>query len=29
MSVDNKFLVRANDKFDFKHIDGGFVFQQD
>ena len=25
---DNKFLVRANDKFDFKHIDGGFVFQE-
>ncbi|OUT09950.1 bifunctional phosphoribosylaminoimidazolecarboxamide formyltransferase/IMP cyclohydrolase [Campylobacter concisus] len=25
---DNKFLVRADDKFDFKHIDGGFVFQE-
>ena len=25
---DNKFLVRSNDKFDFKHIDGGFVFQE-
>ena len=25
---DNKFLVRAGDKFDFKHIDGGFVFQE-
>ncbi|OPA77117.1 bifunctional phosphoribosylaminoimidazolecarboxamide formyltransferase/IMP cyclohydrolase [Campylobacter pinnipediorum subsp. pinnipediorum] len=24
----NKFLVRANDKYDFKHIDGGFVYQQ-
>ncbi|WP_459902811.1 bifunctional phosphoribosylaminoimidazolecarboxamide formyltransferase/IMP cyclohydrolase [Campylobacter concisus] len=25
---DNKFLVRSNDKFDFKHVDGGFVFQE-
>ncbi|WP_149716322.1 bifunctional phosphoribosylaminoimidazolecarboxamide formyltransferase/IMP cyclohydrolase [Campylobacter concisus] len=25
---DNKFLVRSDDKFDFKHIDGGFVFQE-
>lgn len=25
---DNKFLVRADDKFDFKHVDGGFVFQE-
>ncbi|MBR8462692.1 bifunctional phosphoribosylaminoimidazolecarboxamide formyltransferase/IMP cyclohydrolase [Campylobacter sp. faydin G-140] len=24
----NKFLVRANDKYDFKHVDGGFVFQE-
>ena len=28
ITQDNKFLVRANDKFDFKHIDGGFVFQE-
>ena len=25
---DNKFLLRADDKFDFKHVDGGFVFQE-
>lgn len=25
---DNKFLVRASDRYDFKHIDGGFVFQE-
>ncbi|WP_169777000.1 bifunctional phosphoribosylaminoimidazolecarboxamide formyltransferase/IMP cyclohydrolase [Campylobacter mucosalis] len=25
---DNKFLVRANDKYDFKRIDGGFVYQE-
>ena len=24
----NKFLQRANDKYDFKHVDGGFVYQQ-
>ncbi|MDO5045289.1 bifunctional phosphoribosylaminoimidazolecarboxamide formyltransferase/IMP cyclohydrolase [Campylobacter sp.] len=27
-SQGNKFLVRANDKYDFKHVDGGFVFQE-
>ncbi|MBE2983825.1 bifunctional phosphoribosylaminoimidazolecarboxamide formyltransferase/IMP cyclohydrolase [Campylobacter sp. RM9344] len=25
---DNKFLVRANDKYDFKRVDGGFVYQE-
>ncbi|WP_230056183.1 bifunctional phosphoribosylaminoimidazolecarboxamide formyltransferase/IMP cyclohydrolase [Campylobacter suis] len=25
---DNKFLLRSNDKFDFKRIDGGFVYQE-
>ena len=24
----NKFLQRANDNYDFKHVDGGFVYQQ-
>ncbi|WP_172199140.1 bifunctional phosphoribosylaminoimidazolecarboxamide formyltransferase/IMP cyclohydrolase [Campylobacter sp. RM16188] len=27
-SQGNKFLTRANDKYDFKHVDGGFVFQE-
>ena len=25
---DNKFLARANDKYDFKRVDGGFVYQE-
>ncbi|MGG7072990.1 bifunctional phosphoribosylaminoimidazolecarboxamide formyltransferase/IMP cyclohydrolase [Campylobacter sp. 9BO] len=25
---DNKFLVRANDKYDFRRVDGGFVYQE-
>ncbi|CZE49064.1 bifunctional phosphoribosylaminoimidazolecarboxamide formyltransferase/IMP cyclohydrolase [Campylobacter geochelonis] len=25
---ESKFLVRSDDKFDFKHIDGGFVYQE-
>ncbi|MCR4942392.1 MAG: bifunctional phosphoribosylaminoimidazolecarboxamide formyltransferase/IMP cyclohydrolase [Campylobacter sp.] len=25
---ENKFLVRAGDKYDFKHVDGGFVYQE-
>lgn len=25
---DSKYFIQAGDKFDFKHIDGGFVFQQ-
>ena len=27
-SQGNKFLVRSNDKYDFKHVDGGFVYQE-
>ncbi|MGB2553143.1 bifunctional phosphoribosylaminoimidazolecarboxamide formyltransferase/IMP cyclohydrolase [Campylobacter sp. MOP51] len=27
-SQGNKLLTRANDKYDFKHVDGGFVFQE-